>query len=261
MIIEIREADQKMTTQELSGRVALITGAGRNIGREVALTLAAAGAAVAVNARSNRAEADAVVAEIEGAGGKAIAVLGDVVDQAAVVAMVAATVAKLGRLDILVNNAAIRKEGPLETMSFEAWREVMGVILDGAFHVTKAALPHLKASGQGAIINIGGVSAHTGAKGRVHVVTAKAGLIGLTKALAHDLSGDHITVNCVVPGLINTNRDPAAALPSHHNVNRTLVGHLGASSDIANAVRYLVGPSARYVTGQTMHVNGGAYLP
>jgi 3-oxoacyl-[acyl-carrier protein] reductase len=249
-----------MNTQELHGRAALVTGAGRNIGREIAITLAAAGASVSVNARSNRAEADAVVAEIKAAGGSAIAVLGDVVDQAAVAAMVGATVKAFGRLDILVNCAAIRKEGALETMSYEQWREVLGVILDGAFHCTKAALPHLKASGQGAIINIGGVSAHTGAKHRAHVVTAKSGLIGLTKALAHDFSGDKITVNCVVPGLINTNRDPNAPLPSHHNVNRTLVGHLGASSDIANAVRYLVGPGARYVTGQTIHVNGGAYL-
>lgn len=248
------------TAQELQGRVALVTGAGRNIGREIAITLAAAGANVAVNARSHKAEAEAVVAEITAAGGKAISVMGDVVDPKAVATMVETTVKHFGRLDILVNNAAIRKEGALETLSYEQWREVLGVILDGAFHCTKAALPHLKASGAGAIINIGGVSAHTGAKGRVHVVTAKAGLIGMTKALAHDLSGDKITVNCVVPGLINTNRDPNAALPSHHNVNRTLVGHLGASSDIANAVRYLVGPSARYVTGQTLHVNGGAYL-
>jgi 3-oxoacyl-[acyl-carrier protein] reductase len=248
------------TPQELQGRAALVTGAGRNIGREISITLAAAGASVAVNARSNRAEADAVVAEITAAGGKAIAVIGDVVDPAAVAAMVDKTTTAFGRLDILVNCAAIRKEGPLETMSYEQWREVLGVILDGAFHCTKAALPHLKASGAGAIVNIGGVSAHTGAKHRTHVVTAKAGLIGLTKALAHDFSGDKITVNCVVPGLINTNRDPNAPLPSHHNVNRTLVGHLGASSDIANAVRYLVGPGARYVTGQTLHVNGGAYL-
>jgi 3-oxoacyl-[acyl-carrier protein] reductase len=249
-----------MTSQELRGRAALVTGAGRNIGREIAITLAAAGAHVAVNARANRAEAEAVVAEITTVGGRAIAVLGDVVDPTAVTAMVGKAVQSFGRLDILVNCAAIRKEGALETMSYEQWREVLGVILDGAFHCTRAALPHLKASGAGAIVNIGGVSAHTGAKHRAHVVTAKAGLIGLTRALAHDFSGDGITVNCVVPGLINTNRDPNAPLPSHHNVNRTLVGHLGASSDIANAVRYLAGPGARYVTGQTLHVNGGAYL-
>jgi 3-oxoacyl-[acyl-carrier protein] reductase len=248
------------STHELAGRVALITGAGRNIGREMAVTLAASGCAVAVNARSNKAEAEAVAAEIKAAGGKAIAVLGDVIDAAAVAAMIAATVKQFGRLDILINNAAIRKESPLESMPYEQWREVMAVILDGAYHCTKAALPHLKASGQGAIINIGGLSGHTGAKHRAHVITAKAGLIGLTRALAHDFSADKITVNCVVPGLIDTNRDPNAALPSHHNVNRTLVGHLGASSDIANAVRYLVGPGARYITGQTLHVNGGAYL-
>lgn len=245
---------------ELHGRVGLVTGAGRNIGREIAITLAAAGAQVAVNARSNRTEAEAVVAEIQAAGGRAIAVLGDVIDAAAVAAMTAATIEQLGRLDILVNNAALRSESPLETMPFEQWREVLAVILDGAYHCTKAALPHLKRSGAGAIINIGGVSAHTGAKHRAHVVTAKAGLVGLTKALAHDLSADRVTVNCVVPGLINTNRDPTAPLPSHHNVNRTLVGHLGASSDIAAAVRFLASPAARYITGQTLHVNGGAYL-
>ncbi len=251
-----------MTTSngELHGRVALVTGSGRNIGREIAIALAAAGAQVAVNARSNRAEAEAVAAEIQAAGGQAVSVLADVIDPAAVAAMTDKTVERFGRLDILVNSAAVRKESPLETMPFEEWREVLGVILDGAYHCSKAALPHLKRSGAGAIINIGGVSAHTGAKHRAHVVTAKAGLVGLTKALAHDLSADHVTVNCVVPGLINTNRDPNAALPSHHNVNRTLVGHLGAPSDIAAAVRFLAGPGGRYITGQTLHVNGGAYL-
>ena len=118
----------------------------------------------------------------------------------------------------------------------------------------------MRRAGGGCIINIGGLSAHTGAKGRAHVVTAKAGLIGLTRALAHDLAGDGITVNCVVPGLIETQRDPAKQMPSHHQVNRTLVGRLGAPEEIAATIVYLAGPGARYVTGQTLHVNGGAYL-
>jgi 3-oxoacyl-[acyl-carrier protein] reductase len=136
----------------------------------------------------------------------------------------------------------------------------MATILDGAFLVARAALPHLKASGAGAIVNIGGVSGHIGTRHRAHVVTAKAGLIGLTKALAHDLAADAITVNCVVPGLIDTARDPNRQLPHHHSVSRTLTGRLGTPDDIAAAVRFLAGPQARYITGQTLHVNGGMYL-
>src|SRR5690606_18362559 len=108
--------------------------------------------------------------------------------------------------------------------------------------------------------NIGGVSGHVGTSRRAHVVTAKAGLVGLTKALAHELAPDGITANCVVPGLIETRRDPAAALPRHHSVSRTLTGRLGAPEDIAAMVRFLAGPRARYITGQTLHVNGGLYL-
>ena len=133
-------------------------------------------------------------------------------------------------------------------------------ILDGAFLTAKACLPHLKASGAGAIINIGGVSGHVGAKHRAHVVTGKAGLIGLTKALAHDLAADKVTANCVVPGLIETARDPGARLPHHHDVSKTLAGRFGAPDEIAAAVHFLAGPAARYITGQTLHVNGGTYL-
>ncbi len=167
---------------------------------------------------------------------------------------------QFGRIDILVNNAAIRREAPLNNLDFAQWREVMGTILDGSFLCVKAISPHMAAAGGGSIVNIGGVSAHTGAKNRVHVITAKSGLIGFTRALAHDLAGDGITVNCIVPGLIDTARDPSKALPSHHQVNRTLVGRLGGPEEVAAAVCYLVGPNARYITGQTMHVNGGAYL-
>jgi 3-oxoacyl-[acyl-carrier protein] reductase len=245
---------------ELAGRVAVVTGAGRNIGRATALELAAGGAAVLVNARSNREEAQAVVGEIEAEGGRALAWLADVADAQAVEAMMAAAVERFGRIDILVNNAALRREQPLEQMSFAEWREILGVILDGAFHCVKAALPQLRASGAGAIVNIGGLSAHTGARHRAHVVTAKAGLVGFTRALAHDLAADHICANCVAPGLIGTTRAPGAPEPTHHRTHDTLTGNRGTPDDIAATVRFLCGPQARYITGQTFHVNGGAFL-
>src|ERR1700738_2790850 len=193
---------------ELSGKVAIVTGAGRNIGRAIALALAEGGASIMVNARSNRAEADAVARESEFLGGKALVQLGAVADAVDVRAMVDAALNHFGRIDILVNNAALRREKPFAEMSYSEWREILDVTLDGTFHCVKACLPALRKSGAGAIVNIGGLSAHTGAKNRAHVVTAKAGLVGLTRALAHDLASDGITVNCVVPGLIGTPRPP-----------------------------------------------------
>ncbi len=249
-----------MTDTDLAGRVALVTGAGRNIGRAIALALAEAGAGVVVNGRSNTQAVGGVVREIEARGGAALAAMADVADEAAVARMIAAAADRFGRIDVLVNNAAGRPEQPFESISLSDWRGVLATVLDGAFLVAKAALPHLRKGGAGAIVNIGGVSGHIGTKGRAHVVTAKAGLIGLTRALAHDLAADGITVNCVVPGLIDTARDPHRQLPHHHSVSRTLTGRLGTPDDIAALVRFLAGPEARYITGQTLHVNGGMYL-
>jgi 3-oxoacyl-[acyl-carrier protein] reductase len=246
--------------RELSGKVAIVTGAGRNIGRAIALDLARGGAAVVVNARANRAEAEAVAAEISAAGGKALVALGDVTDAAAVEAMAGAAAARFGRIDFLINNAALRAEQPFEQMTFGDWRKVLSATLDSAFHCVKACLPHLKTSGTGVIVNIGGLTAHIGARHRAHVITAKAGLVGFTRGLAHDLAEDSITVNCVVPGLMNTPRDPKGPQPSHHATHRTIVGRRGAPDDIASTVRFLCGPGARYITGQTIHLNGGAYL-
>jgi 3-oxoacyl-[acyl-carrier protein] reductase len=248
------------TINELDGRVAIVTGAGRNIGRAIALALAEAGAAVTVNARANRDAAEAVVREIEGRGGKALTVIADVADEGAVERMTQATAERFGRIDIIVNNAAGRPEQSLEAMTLADWRGVLATILDGSFLTVKAALPHLKASGAGAVVNIGGVSGHAGAPQRAHVVTAKAGLVGLTRALAHELAPHSVTANLVVPGLIATARDPTKALPAHHSVSRTLAGRLGAPEEIAATVRFLAGPQARYITGQTLHVNGGVYL-
>jgi 3-oxoacyl-[acyl-carrier protein] reductase len=247
-------------SNELTGKVAIVTGAGRNIGRAIALALAADGASIVVNARSNRAEADVVAREIEAAGGKALVHIGDVADAGHVQAMADMAVGHFGRLDILVNNAALRREKPFAEMSYAEWREVMNVTLDGAFHCVKACLPHLKRSGAGTIVNIGGLSAHTGARDRAHVVTAKAGIIGFTRALAHDLAADGITVNCVVPGLIGTPRPKDKPEPAHHLTHQTITGERGRPEDVAAAVRFLCGPGARYVNGQAIHSNGGAYL-
>jgi 3-oxoacyl-[acyl-carrier protein] reductase len=245
---------------ELAGKVAIVTGSGRNIGRAIALSLSADGAAVVVNTRSNREEAEAVVREIEGKGGKALAHVGDISDAAAVQAMADLAVKQLGRIDILVNNAALRREKPFAEMTYAEWREVMNVILDGTFHCVKACLPHLKQSGAGTIVNIGGLSAHTGASDRAHVVTAKAGIIGFTRALAHDLAPDGITVNCVVPGIIGTPRPRNTPEPAHHLIHRTITGERGKPEDVAAAVRFLCGPGARYINGQAIHANGGAYF-
>ena len=247
-------------TQELSGRVAIVTGAGRNIGRAIALALADGGAAVVVNARSNVQEAKAVAGEIERAGGKAFAVTADVADADAVASMVEDAAARFGRIDILVNNAAVRAEQAIETMTLAEWRAVTAVILDGAFNCVKACLPHLKRSGAGAIVNIGGISAHTGAARRPHVVTAKAGLVGFTRALAHELAADNIRVNTVTPGLMATPRPAGRPEPQHHALVRSLVGRRGEPADIAAAVRFLCGPGAGFVTGQNIQVNGGTFL-
>lgn len=247
-------------TKELIGEVAVITGAGRNIGRAIALTLADAGAAILVNARSNRTEAEAVAREIESSGGKALVHIGDVADRQAVQAMADAAVQQFGGIDILVNNAALRREKPFDEMSYADWREIMDVTLDGAFHCTKACLAALRKSAAGTIVNIGGLSAHSGAKNRAHVVTAKAGIVGFTRALANDLASDGITVNCVVPGLIGTRRPKHKPEPAHHLTHQTLTGERGKPEDVAALVRFLCGPGARYVTGQAIHANGGAYF-
>jgi 3-oxoacyl-[acyl-carrier protein] reductase len=246
-------------SNELNGKVAIVTGAGRNIGRAIALALADGGASIMINARSNRVEADAVAREIEAGGGKALVHIGDVADAADVQAMADVAIKQFGRIDILVNNAALRREKPFAEMSYAEWREIMEVTLDGAFHCAKACLAALRESGTGVIINIGGLSAHTGAANRAHVVTAKAGIVGFTRALAHDLASDGITVNCVVPGLIGTPRPKDSPEPAHHLIHQTITGKRGTPEDVAAMVRFLCSPAARYITGQAIHANGGAY--
>ena len=247
-------------TQELAGRVAVVTGAGRNIGRGIALALADAGAAVVVNVRSNLKEAETVAGEIERSGGKALAVAADVADAAAVQKMIDTAAERFGRIDILINNAAVRVEQAFDGMTLAQWRAVTSIILDGAFNCIQACLPYLKKSGTGVVINIGGLSAHTGAARRPHVVAAKAGLIGLTRALAHELAPDKIRVNTVTPGLMSAPRPAGQPEPQHHALVKSLAGRRGEPADIAAAVRFLCGPGATFITGQNMQVNGGTYL-
>jgi 3-oxoacyl-[acyl-carrier protein] reductase len=145
-------------------------------------------------------------------------------------------------------------------MTLKDWRAVTSIILDGAFICVKMCLPYLKQSGAGVIVNIGGLSAHTGAKRRPHVITAKAGLIGFTRALAHELGDERIRANMVSPGLMAIPRQPGAPQPQHESLVETLVGRRGVADDIAGAVRFLCGPAASYITGQNIMVNGGTFL-
>jgi 3-oxoacyl-[acyl-carrier protein] reductase len=251
-----------MEAAPLAGRVALVTGAGRNIGRAIALALADAGAKVVVNVRASRDEGQSVVDAIAARGGEALLTVADVTQRSEVDAMVAAAAQRFRRLDMLVNNAAIRRESGFAEMTYAEWRDTLAVCVDGAFHCTQAALPLLKQSAAATIINIGGMTGHTGAARRAHVVTAKAALSGMTRALAHELAEFAITVNCIAPGLIDTVRDgrSASADPAHRARHAALLGRRGHPEEIASAVVWLAGDGARFTTGQTVHINGGAYL-
>ena len=244
--------------RNLQGRVAIVTGSARNIGRAIAHALAEAGAAVVVNAKSSSAEADAVALAIRDAGGRAIAKMADVGEPEDAAALIDAAIQEFGRLDILVNNAAVRREMDFDRLDYAEWRAIMATILDGAYLCSRAAFPHLIAAGGGSIVNIGGLSSFTGAARRAHVIAAKAGLVGLTRALAHDLAPHGITVNCVAPGLIDTQR--RGPEPAHHAKHATLAGRRGTPEEIAAVVRFLCGPEARYITGQTLHANGGVFM-
>lgn len=247
-----------MSARELDDTVAIVTGSARNIGRAIALQLAGSGAAVVVHAKSSREAVERTAAEITSNGGRALVHLADVTDPDQVDAMVAAAVERFGRLDILVNNAALRKNAPVTEISYADWREITASILDAAFLCARASVPHLGAHGRGAIVNIGGVAGHAGVGGRAHVVAAKAGVAGLTKGLAVELAPQNITVNCVAPGYVNTERDH---VPPHFKERPVPLGRPAEPDEIAAMVRHLCGPGARYVTGQVVHVNGGWYLP
>jgi 3-oxoacyl-[acyl-carrier protein] reductase len=241
--------------EEFAGKVAIVTGAARNIGRAVALSLAAGGAKVAVNTRSNLDQAKGVAEEIKALGSDAEAYAADVADPAQVRAMIDQIVSRFGRIDILVLNAAIREHAPFEQISFEDWRRILATDLDSAFVFTQACLPAFKKAGGGVIVTFAGVTALLGLKGRPHVAAAKHGIVGLTKALAQDLAEFNIRVNCVSPGQIDTSRTPGTERPSR--TDQIPLGRKGTSFEIAGMVRALCGPAGAYMTGQTLHINGG----
>ncbi|MCX7378525.1 MAG: SDR family NAD(P)-dependent oxidoreductase [Alphaproteobacteria bacterium] len=245
----------------LTGKIALVTGAGKNIGRAIALTLARDGATVAVNGRSDAGAVDEVVATIRAAGGSAVAVMGDVSDHEQARGVVGAAVQALGGLDILVSNAGLRRQTPYLEISLAEWREIMSVALDGAFFLSQAAIPHLLRRGGGAIVAMSGMSNHVGTPNRAHVSASKAGLEGLMRSLAVEFGGQNIRANCIAPGAIDTVRGASAGpLPGTLTLEGTPLGRRGTVDEIAGTVRLLVGPEGAYITGQTIHVNGGVYL-
>ncbi|HZU91832.1 MAG TPA: SDR family oxidoreductase [Stellaceae bacterium] len=244
---------------KLDGKVALVTGSGRNIGRATVLKLAGEGAHVVVNARANRQEAEAVAREARDLGVKALAVLADVAKREEVEALAATALGEFGRVDILINNAAIRPHKPFTELTVEDWEAVRGVVLDGALYLTRAIIPAMVANNYGRILFFTGDGAFTGGKGRAHVSAAKMGLVGMARALASEFAANNIRVNVVSPGSIDTRRDhpewyqgrppSAAGIP---------LGRQGHVDEIAATCLFLVSDDGGFITGQTIHVNGGA---
>ncbi|MGA8551630.1 MAG: 3-oxoacyl-ACP reductase FabG [Stellaceae bacterium] len=244
---------------KLDGKVALVTGSGRNIGRATALQLAAEGAHVVVNARTNQAEAEAVAREVRERGVKALAVLADLARKDQVDAMVARAMSEFGRIDILINNAAIRPHKPFTEASVADWEHVRGVVLDGAFYCTQAVIPSMVKHNYGRILFFTGEGAFTGGSGRAHVSAAKMGLVGLARALASEFAAQNIRVNVVSPGSIDTRRDNPEWYQGHTpNAAGIPLGRQGKVDEIAATCLFLVSNDGGFITGQTIHVNGGA---
>ncbi len=244
-----------MSRRELESRVAIVTGSVRGIGRAIALAFAEAGASVTVNGRRSADAARDIAGGIEAAGGTALVHLADVSDPDQAQGLVEETVAAFGRLDILVNNVSHRIAKPVAETAYEEWRDVQANTVDSAFLCIRSAVPHLIAAGGGSIVNIGGVSGHRGVKNRAAVAAAKAGLAGMSAALAVELAPHNINVNCVSPGSID-NYEATGHVPAHFRDNPIPMGRMGTVQEIAAMVRHLCGPDGRYVAGQTIHVCG-----
>ncbi len=243
---------------KLDGKVALVTGSGRNIGRATVLKLASEGAHVVVNSRTNQGEADAVVREAQARGVKAFSVLADLSKKDQVEGMVARALSEFGRIDILINNAAIRPHKPFTELTAQDWEAVRGVVLDGALYCTRAVIETMVRNRYGRILFFTGEGAFVGGAGRAHVSAAKMGLVGLARSLASEFAAYNIRVNVVSPGSIDTTRanpdwyrgqaPSAAGIP---------LGRQGTVEEIAATCLFLVSDDGGFITGQTIHVNGG----
>jgi 3-oxoacyl-[acyl-carrier protein] reductase len=246
---------------DLTGKAALITGGSRGIGKAIGLRLARQGADVAFSFRGNAAAAKATAAEIEAIGTRALAVQGDVKDPESADAVVKAALEAFGKVDILVNNAGVTRDDLIMRMTAEAWREVLETNLFGAFWMTKAVTrPMLKARA-GRIVNITSVSGQAGQMGQANYSSAKAGLIGLTKATARELASRGITVNAVAPGFVLT--ELTQDLPDNLKAeitSRTPLGRFGTTEEVADAVAFLASDEAGYITGQVLAVDGGLVM-
>ena len=244
----------------LQGRIALVTGASQGIGRAVALELARAGATVAVAAR-NEAKLAEVVAEIEAAGGKAAAFALDVASDESIKTGAKAVLERFGKVEILVNNAGITRDGLAMAMKRADWDDVLGTNLTGAFLLTQAVLRPMLKNRWGRIINISSVVGRTGQGGQVNYAASKAGLIGMTRSLAREVASRGITVNAVAPGYIETAM--TAILTDEQRTAMTSqipLARAGTDRDIAAAVAFLASEEAGYITGHTLDVNGGMYM-
>lgn len=246
------------TESPLEGKVAIVTGGARNIGRSIAKRLASYGVSVVVNAVQDREAADAVAHEIFEAGGRALAHICDITDEDAVNEMAETAVKAFGSVDILVSNASIRAQKPFLEIDTEEWHRTLAVPLDGAFFCARACAPHMIKNKWGRIITIGGISAYIGTANRVGLLAAKSGLVGLTRGLAVELADHGITCNVVSPGHINTVRPGTAGTRPPMKVEPP-IKRFGHVEEIAGMVHYLCLPEAAYITGQTMHINGGLY--
>lgn len=244
--------DAAPVRRTVEGKVALVTGSGRNLGGTTVLELARRGADVIVNARSNREEAESVAEEARGLGVRAIALLADVGVEDQVNRMVTEALRQMGRIDILINNAGYRGgQRPISDMTTEEWRTAAAVNFDGPFFCTRAVVPSMIANRWGRIITVSGLNSWHGQANWAHICGSKMGAVGMTRALAVELAQHNILVNHVVPGAY-LNRPNLASIP---------LGRIGLDQELANTYAFLCSDESSYITGQTFHVNGGELRP
>ena len=243
------------SSSQMEGKVAIVTGSGRNLGRAGVLELARRGADVVVNARTNRQEAEAVAREAESLGVRALALLADVGNEDQVNRMVDEVLTQFGRVDVLINNVGFRPLYPFTEMTTTEWRAVMAANLDGPFFCARACVPSMISNGGGSIVNLSGVQSFAGAARRSAVCASKMGAQGLARALAVELGPHNIRVNLVVPGGWDQS---ATSIPESRASQRIPLGRLGIPQELANLYAFLASDESSYITGQTIHINGGS---